>query len=143
MTMTAVEQRRFFARLLSNHAEEWAEQWASGSQDGRGGTPEPVAHPAAVSALRRAYAAMLRRGGMDYVERITMEEARAFPGFAEAAPESACAAWLAVGLKDGDLPRFAMFIAAPAAFEGLSEAAVNKEGRAAALWELSKHTKPD
>lgn len=140
--MTPREERRFLARLLADHADEWAEQWASNSQDTHGGELEQVTHEAAVATLRRAYAAMLRKGGLDHVERITMEEARAFPGFALAAPKGACAVWLATGLKDRDLPMFAMFIAAPKALEGLSEAAAEKEGRAAALWELSKLTTP-
>ncbi|MFC0339779.1 hypothetical protein [Paracoccus niistensis] len=140
--MTPLEERRFFARLLADHADEWAEQWASNSQDAHGGGLEQVTHEAAVATLRRAYGAMLRKGGLDHVERITMEEAQAFPGFALAAPEGACAVWLATGLKDRDLPMFAMFIAAPKALEGLSEAAIEKEGRAAALWELSKLTTP-
>lgn len=140
--MTPLEERRFFARLLVDHADEWAEQWATSSQDAHGGSPEPVTHEAAVAVLRRTYAAMLRKGGLDHVERITMEEARAFPSFALAAPEGACAVWLATGLKDRDLPMFALFIAAPKALEGLNKGAADKKGRAAALWELSTLTAP-
>lgn len=141
--MTPVEERRFIARLFAEHAEEWAAGWAAESRDSRGGRTEPITKPPAVEALRRVYAAVLRRGGQDHVERITMEEAQAFPSFAAVAPEGASDAWLAAGLKNRDLPCFGLFITSAAALGDLNGKSIETRGRMEALAILSRITNPE
>ena len=82
--MRAQAQRT--AEILARHCVEY-----------RGGGRCPVAHPAAVAALQRAFARLLTEGGEVVVLRIADATARAFPGCtAQGAPPEA-RAWLAVG----------------------------------------------
>jgi|GEM_PF-4207740 len=141
--MTPMEEHRFFARLMADHADEWAAKWAAQSQDGQADSCRQVTDPAAVATLQRAYAAVLRRGGQDYVERITMTEAHGFPSFPDVAPDGASDAWLAAGLKNRDLPFFGLFIASGTAFGDVGEREREKRGRAQALAILARMTRPE
>ncbi|MGA0613422.1 hypothetical protein [Paracoccus sp. KR1-242] len=71
--------RRMFRDALAMKAAQTARDWAENSQDVHDGKFVPVREPAAIEALRGVYEVVLRRGGMDHVERIDQETALAFP----------------------------------------------------------------
>jgi len=138
--MTPKEQRRTIAKLFADHADEWASEWAKTStgRDGR-----PVEAPEAQSALRDAFGAMLRRAGLDYVTRVPVPVAAAFPGFPDLTPSAPEAAWLAVGLRCADEPFYVLAFATPDDLAGLSAGEVECAGRTRALGQLARETAPD
>lgn len=137
--MTPKEQRRTIAKLFADHADEWASEWAATStgRDGR-----PVEAPEAQAALRDAFAAMLRRAGLDYVTRLPLPVAAAFPGFKDAAPSDPAAAWLAVGLRCFDDAVYVLSFATRDDLAGLSASEVERFGRTRALGQLARETAP-
>ena len=78
-------------------AQRTAEILARACVEYRGGRRRPVAHPAAVAALQRAFARSLAEGGDVVVMRIDDATARAFPGYTPQGAPPEARAWLAVG----------------------------------------------
>jgi len=98
-------ERRMFRKALAMNAEATALEWAENSQDVHDGKFVPVRDPAAIEALRGAYEVVLRRGGMDHVERIDPQTALAFPsqsGFVKPNLIFAYVGHGLLGLLDGD-----------------------------------------
>lgn len=94
--------RRVFREALAVNAEATAQEWAENSQDVYRGEFVPVRDPAAIEALRRVYEVVLRRGGVDHVERISPDAALSFPSQADFVKPSPVFAYFGYGFVTGD-----------------------------------------
>lgn len=94
--------RRVFREALAMNAEATAQEWAENSQDVYRGEFVPVRDPAAIEALRRVYEVVLRRGGVDHVERISPAAALAFPSQADFVKPSPVLGWFGYVFATGD-----------------------------------------